>query len=99
MRYAAVVVAMKRLTATVTGYVQGVAFRANTQQEASRLGLTGWVKNHWDGSVKVVAEGPESALDRLAVWLEHGPRAARVESVDKGWSEASGEFHGFSIRY
>ena len=52
---------MKRLTATVHGYVQGVAFRVNTQREASRLGVTGWVKNHWDGSVKVLGEGPDSA--------------------------------------
>ena len=66
---------MKRLSATVHGHVQGVAFRANTQAEAGRLGLTGWVKNHWDGSVKLVAEGPDSALHRLAAWLEHGPRA------------------------
>ena len=90
---------MKRLSATVHGHVQGVAFRANTQSEASRLGLTGWVKNHWDGSVKLVAEGPDSALHRLAAWLEHGPRAARVERVDTQWSEGTGEFRGFSIRH
>jgi acylphosphatase len=90
---------VKRLSATVRGHVQGVAFRANTQREASRLGLTGWVKNHWDGSVKLVAEGPDSALNRLATWLEHGPRAARVERVDTEWSEGTGEFRGFSIRY
>ena len=90
---------MKRLSATVHGYVQGVAFRANTQREASRLSLTGWVKNHWDGSVKLVAEGPDSTLNRLAVWLEQGPRSAKVDRVDKLWSEGTGEFRGFSIRY
>lgn len=90
---------MRRLTASVHGRVQGVAFRANTQREASRLDLTGWVKNHWDGSVRVVAEGPDSALNRLAAWLERGPRAARVERVDKEWSDATGEFRGFSIRH
>ncbi len=90
---------MKRLSATVHGHVQGVAFRANTQAEAGRLGLTGWVKNHWDGSVKLVAEGPDSALHRLAAWLEHGPRGARVERVDTQWSEGAGEFRGFSIRH
>lgn len=90
---------MKRMRATVHGHVQGVAFRVNTQREASRLGVTGWVKNHWDGSVKVVAEGPDSALNRLAAWLEHGPRAARVERLDTEWSEATGEFRGFSIRH
>jgi acylphosphatase len=90
---------MKRMTATVHGHVQGVAFRVNTQREASRLDVTGWVKNQWDGSVKVVAEGPDSALNRLATWLERGPRAARVERVDKQWSEGTGEFRTFSVRH
>ena len=90
---------MKRLSATVYGYVQGVAFRVNTQREASRLGISGWVKNHWDGSVKLVAEGPDASLNQFTRWLEHGPRAARVERVESKWSEATGEFHGFSIRY
>ncbi len=90
---------MRRLTASVFGHVQGVAFRYNTQRQASQLGLSGWVKNHWDGSVQLVAEGPDEALQQLAAWLEHGPRAARVERVDKRLSTATGEFRAFSIRH
>ncbi len=89
---------MRRLSATVHGHVQGVAFRYNTQREASRLGLTGWVMNHWDGSVKLVAEGPDSQLDILTTWLEAGPRAARVDHVEKRWSKGTDEFRAFSIR-
>jgi acylphosphatase len=89
---------MKRLTAVVHGYVQGVYFRAATQQEAARLDVNGWVANQWDGSVKVVAEGPDASLERLLRWLEHGPPAARVAHVDVMWSEATGEFRGFQIR-
>lgn len=90
---------MKRLNATVHGRVQGVAFRANTQSQASRLHITGWVKNHWDGTVKVVAEGPESSLRQFADWLEIGPRAAQVDEVETQWSEGTGEFRAFSIRH
>ena len=90
---------MKRLSATVHGRVQGVAFRYNTQREASRLGLTGWVKNHWDGTVRVVAEGPDGELEVLAAWLEYGPRGARVERVETQWSKATEEFRAFSIRH
>jgi acylphosphatase len=90
---------MKRLTATVHGHVQGVAFRANTQREASRLNLAGWVENRWDGSVKVVAEGADDVLDRFLRWLHQGPPASRVERVEVNWSDGTGELRGFRIRH
>ena len=52
----------QRLVATVRGMVQGVGFRWFVQREAARLGLDGWVANQVDGSVEVVAEGPDAAL-------------------------------------
>jgi acylphosphatase len=90
---------MRRLTAVVQGRVQGVGFRAYTQQEAVRLNLAGWVANRWDGSVKVVAEGPDINLERLVRWLQHGPPSAHVTDVGTTWDEATGEFRGFQIRH
>ncbi len=90
---------MQRMTAIVHGRVQGVNFRYFTLQEARRLGLTGWVANRPDGTVEVVAEGPENALASLERWLHRGSPAARVERVDVQWSPASGEFSRFQIRY
>jgi acylphosphatase len=89
----------KRLEATVYGRVQGVAFRHHTQVEANQLKLTGWVGNRVDGSVRVVAEGPESALSRLAAWLQRGPTSAWVEYVDLRWMDAANEFSSFEIRF
>jgi acylphosphatase len=90
---------MQRLTAIVRGYVQGVYFRASAQEEAVQLGLTGWVANQWDGSVKVVAEGPDEGLRHFLRWLHRGPPAARVEQVDVQWTPATGEFQGFQVRH
>jgi acylphosphatase len=90
---------MPRLTATVHGRVQGVGFRASTQTQAQRLGVRGWVANQWDGSVRVVAEGPEDALRQLATWLHHGPPAAHVDQVDIQWSDGDGELRGFQVRH
>jgi acylphosphatase len=90
---------MKRLSAVVHGIVQGVSFRDYTRREATRLQLIGWVANQWDGSVKVVAEGPEAALQRFMQWLHKGSPAARVDHVDVVWTEATGEFHQFEIRW
>jgi acylphosphatase len=87
----------KQLHLRITGLVQGVCFRAYTQDEALRLGLTGWVRNRHDGSVELVAEGPEVALSELASWCEHGPPAAHVTGVERRWSEATGELGRFHI--
>ncbi|MFW6215159.1 MAG: acylphosphatase [Alkalispirochaetaceae bacterium] len=71
----------RSIRAKVTGRVQGVGFRYATQQQARRLGLTGWVRNERDGSVTVVAEGPKAAVDQMVDWLHHGPGFARVAEV------------------
>ena len=89
----------KQLTAVVHGMVQGVSFRYYTHRAASQLGLTGWVANQWDGTVKVLAEGDEAALRDLIAFLHEGSPAARVQRVDEKWSEATGEFQRFSVKY
>lgn len=75
----------------VSGRVQGVFFRAATQERALRLGLTGWVRNLSDGRVEVVASGPAEAVEELRQWLHQGPPRAVVTEVttnpaaDEGW--------------
>lgn len=89
---------MKRVHLVVSGRVQGVWYRAGTEQEANRLGLAGWVRNLPDGRVEAVAEGPEDALLALLAWCRRGPEHARVEALEADWSAATGEFSGFSVR-
>ncbi len=89
----------QRLTAQVTGRVQGVYFRAFTRNQARRLGLSGWVRNEYDGSVRLVAEGPREVLDHLLVAIRRGPSGARVDHVAADWSDATGEYDGFTIKF
>lgn len=65
----------------VTGRVQGVWFRASTQRQARRLGVTGVARNLPDGSVEVVACGDDAAVAQLVEWLHRGPEHARVAGV------------------
>jgi len=67
----------------VSGRVQGVFFRASTQQQALHFGLAGWAKNLADGSVEVLACGQKEALNQLADWLHKGPRLARVDHLSE----------------
>jgi acylphosphatase len=88
-----------RVTAIVTGLVQGVNFRWFTQRRASELGLVGYVRNRSDGSVEFVAEGSREALARLLDFARVGPPSAVVENVQAKWDASTGEFRRFDIRF
>lgn len=81
----------------VRGRVQGVFFREATVARAHELGLRGWVRNAEDGSVRVHAEGPEPALERLLAFLGEGPPAAAVEQVESERVKVEGH-EQFAIR-
>ena len=67
----------------VVGRVQGVWYRGTTQDQARRLGLSGWVRNCEDGSVEAVACGTREALEEFRSWLHEGPTAARVDRIEE----------------
>lgn len=89
---------MKRIEVKVYGGVQGVFFRQGVKDMAEELGLTGWVSNELDGSVKIVAEGEEENLQKLVDWCKKGTNWSKVEDIKFEWQEASGEFSSFAIR-
>ncbi len=78
--------------ATIRGRVQGVGFRYHTQRFAKELGLTGWVRNQTDGSVRVIAKGGPAQLDVLISFLEVGPAHAKVVDVEMGQSQQGDDF-------
>lgn len=82
----------------VSGRVQGVGFRASTWEQASRLGLCGYVRNLADGRVEVLVAGADEALDALAGWLWQGPPSSRVDSIDRQDAVTPVEQDRFEIR-
>jgi acylphosphatase len=86
------------LRCIVTGRVQGVGFRAATQQAALRLELRGYACNLDDGRVEVLAIGSPDALEQLAHWLAHGPPLARVDAVERHAIATPEAVTGFAIR-
>lgn len=87
-----------RLEATVRGVVQGVGFRWFVVREARRLDLTGWVANEYDGTVRVVAEGPPDRIAALRSALDAGPAGALVERVSAVEMPATGTLGEFTVR-
>jgi acylphosphatase len=83
----------------VSGMVQGVFFRSETQDEASRRGVTGWVRNLRDGRVEAIFEGEKDKVVELIEFCRRGPRGARVTKIDVSWEDYKGEFQDFNVRY
>lgn len=69
--------------AHVSGKVQGVYFRASSQQVAIDYGLSGYAKNLDDGDVEILMCGEEKDVDKMLAWLAHGPPEAEVVSMEK----------------
>ena len=92
--------ALKRVRVIVSGRVQGVFFRANTVDMARGLGVNGWVRNCYDGTVEALFQGEEALVDKAVSWCHKGPPSSLVTDV-KVYSEtpSEDEFQGFSVRY
>ena len=76
----------------VSGRVQGVGFRFFVEGKAAALGVSGYVKNLFDGRVEVYAIGNVVQLDALKSALQRGPRMALVERVDEQDAELLQEY-------
>jgi acylphosphatase len=85
------------LHAVVEGHVQGVGFRYFVQECASRLDLTGWVRNQYTGEVELTAEGSRERLERLLDLLRQGPSRSIVTNVKSDWSVGIRKYTHFGI--
>lgn len=83
----------------VIGRVQGVYFRQNTKQVATRHRVTGWVRNLPDGRVEAVFEGDDMDVNEVIEWCHIGPPKAKVEDVDVKFQKYTGEFADFDVNY
>jgi acylphosphatase len=89
----------KAIRARISGRVQGVGFRYFAQREATQLGLTGFVKNRFDGRVEVFAQGESNLVDHFLEILEQGPRFGKVESLYCEESKMIDKYKSFNIEY
>ena len=85
-----------RITALVSGAVQGVGYRRFAQLRAENLRLAGYTNNLDDGRVEVIAEGLKSDLEQLLRQLGKGSTHAKVSSIEATWAESTG-LEGFYV--
>lgn len=89
----------KRLTLKIHGLVQGIGYRYLSQNEAKKRGFTGYVRNLDDNAVEIVAEGEEKSLKDFINWCYNGVGSAQVSNIEQSWSEMTGEFSDFVIKF
>jgi len=89
----------RRVRLVVGGRVQGVAFRFNTVHAANRLALNGWVRNCYDGTVEILAEGSPENVEALIEWCRIGPPGSRVTSLNHRDEATGPPLSGFDVRY
>lgn len=83
----------------ISGIVQGVFYRAFTRDIANSLGLSGWVRNLYDGRVEAVFEGEKDLIDIAIKRCHQGPQGARVTNVSVTWEDQIEGLSDFRIRY
>lgn len=88
---------MKQIHIFVSGFVQGVGYRAFTRHWGRKHGLTGWVKNLPDRRVEAVIQGEEEDLKRLLGLLKKGPYFSQVKNIAVEWQEITERYEGFVV--
>ena len=73
---------VKNIQINIFGRVQGVGFRYSALHKAQQLGVNGFVKNMYDGSVFIEAEADEISLDHFLIWCHKGPSFSRVNKLN-----------------
>lgn len=77
-----------------SGRVQGVGFRFQASWAAKRFGLTGWVKNLYDGRVEMEVQGDADAIDGMlkALTSDTYIRITDIDSVEIPLEEGERKF-------
>ena len=87
----------KCIRITINGRVQGVGYRYFAERCANQLGVSGYVKNCWNGTVEVYAVGDETSLEEFKRHLAEGPRSARVTGVAESDEPVNARYTRFVI--
>ena len=88
---------MATARALISGFVQGVGYRAFVKKHATELGLTGWVKNLPDGRVEAILQGEKKTIEQMLELCKTGPFVAEVENVEVLWEESERSFATYEI--
>lgn len=79
------------------GSVQGVGFRYRARQAAGLLGMTGWVRNEFDGSVTMEIQGTEEQIEKVIAMINQG-RYVRMDAINPRSIPVIEDEKGFTLK-
>lgn len=86
---------MKQAHLFISGYVQGIGYRQFVKANATRLGLTGWIRNLLDNRVEAVFQGDKKAIEKMLALCKTGPMLAEIKDIVVTWEKADRQFDTF----
>ena len=81
-----------------SGHVQGVGFRWRAGKAADMYGVTGWVRNDWDGTVTMEVQGTEEQIDQVLIAIQRG-MYIRIDNMDSRTIPVDPNERGFRTEY
>jgi len=87
-----------RLRVLIEGRLQGANFRLNTQQQADKLGLVGFIRNLSDGRIEIEVQGQENKVEQLLQWCQEEPHGGQIKSILFRYDEPINRYSEFSVR-
>ncbi len=88
---------VRKVKILVSGRVQGVYFRAFTQNKAKQLGVKGSARNLADGRVEIIAETKSPTIEEFIKWCSKGPVTARVDHIEVTELQSDDQLTSFDI--
>jgi acylphosphatase len=91
---------MKQVRARILieGRIQGMNFRYNTQHQATKLELVGFVRNLSDGRIEIDVQGEQEKVDKLLAWCQEEPHSSHIKSILFRYDEPSERYSDFVVR-
>jgi acylphosphatase len=89
----------QRVRILIEGRLQAMNFRYNTQQQAKKLGLTGFVRTLSDGRIEIEAQGNEDSVEKMLAWCQEEPQSSQIRSIFYRYEEKITErYSDFNVR-
>ena len=82
----------------IEGRLQAMNFRYHTQQQAKKLGLTGFVRSLSDGRIEIEAQGDEANVEKMLAWCQEEPQSSQIKSIFYRYDEPQDRYTGFNVR-
>ncbi len=82
----------------IEGRLQSMNFRFQTQQQAQKLGLAGFIRNLADGRIEIEIQGDEGKIEEMLTWCQEEPHGSQIKSILYRYDKPTKHYTDFMVR-